>query len=206
MDSSKINVLRASLGSIAISELQNAYYTSGLSLAELREDYDLPSDFTDSDFIALFGLFEIDKICPVCFEHLYAPHVSRGIYGAGVTSYDEACIVCVSCHLNSAQIERETFYLDKEVELGQIFSDEPLTFDWGKFDPDNRRHVTFAFLFACCLNRGHFIGPINLDYGYEGFYKDLRFLEKAGYLVPSWLSKKDVDQYSLRDDGSVSWN
>lgn len=45
MDSSKINVLRASLGSIAISELQNAYYTSGLSLAELREDYDLPSDF-----------------------------------------------------------------------------------------------------------------------------------------------------------------
>ena len=83
MDSSKINVLRASLGSTAISEMQNAYYTSGLSLAELREDYDLPSDFTDSDFIALFGLFEIDKMCPVCFGHLYAPHVSRGIYGAG---------------------------------------------------------------------------------------------------------------------------
>ena len=206
MDSSKINVLRASLDSTAISEMQNAYYTSGLSLAELREDYDLPSDFTDSDFIALFGLFEIDKICPVCFGHLYAPHVSRGIYGAGATSYDDACIVCVSCHLNSAQIERETFYLDKEAELGQIFSNEPLTFDWSKFDFDNRQHITFDFLFACCLNRGHFIGPINLDYGYEGFYRDLRFLEEAGYLVPSWLSKKDVDQYSLRDNGSVSWN
>ena len=63
--------------------MQNAYYTLGLSLAELREDYDLPSGFTDSDFIALFGLFEIDKICPVCFGHLCAPHVSRGIFGAG---------------------------------------------------------------------------------------------------------------------------
>ena len=52
MDSSKFNVLRASLGSTAISEMQNAYYTLGLSLAELREDYDLPSGFTDSDFIA----------------------------------------------------------------------------------------------------------------------------------------------------------
>lgn len=206
MDSSKINVLRASLGSTAISEMQNAYYTSGLSLAELREDYDLPSDFTDSDFIALFGLFEIDKMCPVCFGHLYAPHVSRGIYGAGSTSYDKESVVCVSCHLNSAQIEWEAAYLEKEGELSQIFSSEPLTFDWDKFDPDNRQHVTFAFLFACCLNRGRFIGPINLDYGYDGFYKDLRSLEKAGYLVPSWLSKKDVDQYSLRADGSVSWN
>lgn len=88
MDSSKFNALRASLGSTAISEMQNAFYTLGLSLAELREDYDLPSGFTDSDFIALFGLFEIDKICPVCFGHLCAPHVSRGIFGAGPTPYD----------------------------------------------------------------------------------------------------------------------
>ena len=206
MDSSKINVLRASLGSTAISEMQNAYYTSGLSLAKLREDYDLPSDFTDSDFIALFGLFEIDKMCPVCFGHLFAPHVSRGINGAGSTSYDKACVVCVSCHLNSAQIEREAAYLEKEGELSQIFSSEPLTFDWSTFDPDNRQHVTFAFLFACCLNGGSFIGPINLDYGYEGFHKDLHSLVKAGYLAPSWLSKKDVDQYSLGDNGSVSWD
>ena len=79
MDSSKINVLRASLGSIAIPELQNAYYTSGLSLAELREDYDLPSDFTDSDFIALFGLFEIDKICPVCLS-VFMPLMLVGVF------------------------------------------------------------------------------------------------------------------------------
>lgn len=206
MDSSKINVLRASLGSTVISDMQNAYYTSGLSLAELRERYDLPSDFSDPDFISLFGLFEIDKICPVCFGHLYAPHVSRGIIGAGPTSYDKSRVFCVSCHLNSAQIEREAAYLEKEGELSQIFSSEPLTFDWGKFDPDNRQHITFAFLFACCLNGGSFIGPINLDYGYDGFYKDIHSLVKAGYLVPSWLSKKDVDQYSLRDNGSVSCN
>ena len=145
-------------------------------------------------------------MCPVCFGHLYAPHVSRGICGAEPTSYDKACVVCVSCHLNSAQIEREAAYLEKEGELSQIFSNEPLTFDWGKFDLDNRLHISFDFLFACCLNRGHFIGPINLDYGYDGFYKDLHSLVKARYLVPSWLSKKDVDQYSLRDNGSVSWN
>lgn len=114
MDSSKINVLRASLGSTAISEMQNAYYTLGLSLAELREDYDLPSGFTNSDFIALFGLFESDKICPVCLGHLCAPHVSRGIFGAGPTSYDKSRVLCVSCRLTSDQIERETFYLDKE--------------------------------------------------------------------------------------------
>ena len=206
MDSSKINELRASLGSTAISEMQNAYYTSGLSLAELREDYDLPSVFTDSDFISLFGLFEIDKMCPVCFGHLYAPHVSRGVYGAGPTSYVKSRVLCVSCHLTSDQIERETFYLEKEGELSQLFPSEPLTFDWGKYDPDNRQHITFAFLFAHFLNRGRFIGPIDLDYGYDGLYKDVRSLRKAGYLVPSWLSKNDVDQYCLGDDGSVSWD
>lgn len=206
MDSSKINVLRASLGSTVISDMQNAYYTSGLSLAELRECYDLPSDFSDPDFISLFGLFEIDKICPVCFGHLYAPHVSRGIIGAGPTSYDKSRVLCVSCHLTSDQIERESFYLDKEGELSQIFPSEPLTFDWDKYDPDNRQHIIFAFLFAHCLNRGRFISPIDLDYGYDGLYKDVRSLRKAGYLVPSWLSKNDVDQYSLGDDGSVSWD
>lgn len=206
MDSSKINMLRASFGSTAITEMQNAYYTSGLSLAELRECYDLPSDFADSDFISLFGLFEIDKICPVCFGHLYAPHVSRGIYGAGPTSYDKSRVLCGSCHLTSDQIERETFYLNKKGELSQIFSSEPLTFDWGKYDPNNRQHVTFAFLFARCLNSGRFIGPINLDYGYGGFYEDVHSLVEAGYLVPSWLSKNDVDHYSLKDDGSVSLN
>lgn len=55
----------------------------------------MPSDFTDSDFIALFGLFEIDKMCPVCLGHLYALHVCRGICGAEPTSYDKADVVCV---------------------------------------------------------------------------------------------------------------
>lgn len=206
MDSSKINALRASLGSNAISEIQNAYYTSGLSLTELRERYDLPVGFTDSDFINLFGLFEIDRMCPVCFSHLYAPHVSRGISDATSNSYNVSRVFCGSCHINSAEIERETYYLDKEGELSQIFLREPLTFDWGEYDPDNRQHVSLAILFGCFINGARFIGPFNQGYGYYCFNEDIRSLKNAGYLVPSWRSKRDVDQYHLKDDGSVSWN
>lgn len=79
MDSSKINVLRASLGSIAISELQNAYYTSGLSLAEFREDYDLPSDSTDFDFIALFGCSKLTRYAPSALS-IFMPLMLVGVF------------------------------------------------------------------------------------------------------------------------------
>lgn len=44
---SRVDEVRAELGEDNVNELMDAYYTSGLSLNDLRELYDLPKSFTD---------------------------------------------------------------------------------------------------------------------------------------------------------------
>ena len=51
---SRVDEVRAELGEDNVNELMDAYYTSGLSLKDLRELYDLPKSFTDEKIVELF--------------------------------------------------------------------------------------------------------------------------------------------------------
>ena len=57
---SRVDEVRAELGEDNVNELMDAYYTSGLSLNDLRELYDLPKSFTDKKIVELFPMIELD--------------------------------------------------------------------------------------------------------------------------------------------------
>lgn len=61
---SRVDEVRAELGEDNVNELMDAYYTSGLSLNDLRELYDLPKSFTDKKIVELFPMIELDDGCP----------------------------------------------------------------------------------------------------------------------------------------------
>lgn len=63
---SRVDEVRAELGEDNVNELMDAYYTSGLSLNDLRELYDLPKSFTDKKIVELFPMIELDDGCPLC--------------------------------------------------------------------------------------------------------------------------------------------
>ena len=63
---SRVDEVRAELGEDNVNELMDAYYTSGLSLKDLRELYDLPKSFTDEKIVELFPMIELDDGCPLC--------------------------------------------------------------------------------------------------------------------------------------------
>lgn len=62
---SRVDEVRAELGEDNVNELMDAYYTSGLSLNDLRELYDLPKSFTDKKIVELFPMIELDDGCPL---------------------------------------------------------------------------------------------------------------------------------------------
>ena len=53
---SRVDEVRAELGEDNVNELMDAYCTSGLSLNDLRELYDLPKSFTDKKIVELFPM------------------------------------------------------------------------------------------------------------------------------------------------------
>ena len=66
---SRVDEVRAELGEDNVNELMDAYYTSGLSLNDLRELYDLPKSFTDKKIVELFPMIELDdglRRCALC--------------------------------------------------------------------------------------------------------------------------------------------
>ena len=84
---SRVDEVRAELGEDNVNELMDAYYTSGLSLNDLRELYDLPKSFADEKIVELFPMIELDDGCPLCGGALFAPRISRGIKDVSADSY-----------------------------------------------------------------------------------------------------------------------
>ena len=101
---SRVDEVRAELGEDNVNELMDAYYTSGLSLKDLRELYDLPKSFTDEKIVELFPSIEIEEDCPFCGYTLVAPRLSRGIRGVMKNSYREVDIKCPHCNKSRRQM------------------------------------------------------------------------------------------------------
>lgn len=94
---SRVDEVRAELGEDNVNELMDAYYTSGLSLNDLRELYDLPKSFTDKKIVELFPMIELDDGCPLCGGALFAPRISRGIKDVSADSYYKDQVFCPNC-------------------------------------------------------------------------------------------------------------
>ena len=103
---SRVDEVRAELGEDNVNELMDAYYTSGLSLNDLRELYDLPKSFTDKKIVELFPMIELDDGCPLCGGALFAPRISRGIKDVSADSYYKDQVFCpIAVKLDSKQCE-----------------------------------------------------------------------------------------------------
>ena len=79
---SRVDEVRAELGEDNVNELMDAYYTSGLSLNDLRELYDLPKSFADEKIVELFPMIKLNDGCPSAAER----SLPLGLAGASRTS------------------------------------------------------------------------------------------------------------------------
>ena len=140
---SRVDEVRAELGEDNVNELMDAYYTSGLSLNDLRELYDLPKSFTDKKIVELFPMIELDDGCPLCGGALFAPRISRGIKDVSADSYYKDQVFCPNCGKTRQQAMRELEEFERKYRLRRAFSIESKEFEWAKRNPDSLTSTVF---------------------------------------------------------------
>lgn len=199
---SRVDEVRAELGEDNVNELMDAYYTSGLSLKDLRELYDLPKSFTDEKIVELFPSIEIEEDCPFCGYALVAPRLSRGIRGAVKSSYREVDIKCPHCNKSRRQIYRE---IDDDIaryEIRKAFSRQACEFDWEAYDPNDFVHVALEVLVENRDTGNHtLLAPIRTKPLLYGFFDLCKNLRQRGYIEPSAAYDKWMDGFEEAEDG-----
>lgn len=191
---SRVDEVRAELGEDNVNELMDAYYTSGLSLKDLRELYDLPKSFTDEKIVELFPMIELDDGCPLCDGALFAPRISRGIKDVSAGSYYKSQVFCPNCGKTRQQAMRELEELEQKNRLRREFSREPKEFEWAKRNPDSLTSTVFEVLIEVKGRGGNtYLRPIADQPLLLGFIDACKALRGEGYIQPTaafdeWLS------------------
>lgn len=191
---SRVDEVRAELGEDNVNELMDAYYTSGLSLKDLRELYDLPKSFTDEKIVELFPMIELDDGCPLCGGALFAPRISRGIKDVSAGSYYKSQVFCPNCGKTRQQAMRELEELERKNRLRREFSREPKEFEWAKRNPDSLTSTVFEVLIEVKGRGGNtYLRPIADQPLLLGFIDACKALRGEGYIQPTaafdeWLS------------------
>lgn len=191
---SRVDEVRAELGEDNVNELMDAYYTSGLSLKDLRELYDLPKSFTDEKIVELFPMIELDDGCPLCGGALFAPRISRGIKDVSAGSYYKSQVFCPNCGKTRQQAMRELEELERKNRLRREFSREPKEFEWAKRNPDSLTSTVFEVLIEVKGMGGNtYLRPIADQPLLLGFIDACKALRGEGYIQPTaafdeWLS------------------
>lgn len=199
---SRVDEVRAELGEDNVNELMDAYYTSGLSLKDLRELYDLPKSFTDEKIVELFPSIEIEEDCPFCGYTLVAPRLSRGIRGVMKNSYREVDIKCPHCNKSRRQIDREIGDDITRHEIRKAFSRQACEFDWEAYDPNDFDHVALEVLVENRDTGNHtLLAPIYTKPLLYGFFDLCKSLRQRGYIEPSAAYDKWMDGFEETEDG-----
>lgn len=191
---SRVDEVRAELGEDNVNELMDAYYTSGLSLKDLRELYDLPKSFTDEKIVELFPMIELDDGCPLCGGALFAPRISRGIKDVSAGSYYKSQVFCPNCGKTRQQAMRELEELEQKNRLRREFSREPKEFEWAKRNPGSLTSTVFEVLIEVKGRGGNtYLRPIADQPLLLGFIDACKALRGEGYIQPTaafdeWLS------------------
>lgn len=191
---SRVDEVRAELGEDNVNGLMDAYYTSGLSLKDLRELYDLPKSFTDEKIVELFPMIELDDGCPLCGGALFAPRISRGIKDVSAGSYYKSQVFCPNCGKTRQQAMRELEELERKNRLRREFSREPKEFEWAKRNPDSLTSTVFEVLIEVKGRGGNtYLRPIADQPLLLGFIDACKALRGEGYIQPTaafdeWLS------------------
>lgn len=191
---SRVDEVRAELGEDNVNELMDAYYTSGLSLKDLRELYDLPKSFTDEKIVELFPMIELDDGCPLCGGALFAPRISRGIKDVSAGSYYKSQVFCPNCGKTRQQAMRELEELEQKNRLRREFSREPKKFEWAKRNPGSLTSTVFEVLIEVKGRGGNtYLRPIADQPLLLGFIDACKALRGEGYIQPTaafdeWLS------------------
>lgn len=191
---SRVDEVRAELGEDNVNELMDAYYTSGLSLKDLRELYDLPKSFTDEKIVELFPMIELDDGCPLCGGALFAPRISRGIKDVSAGSYYKSQVFCPNCGKTRQQAMRELEELEQKNRLRRKFSREPKEFEWAKRNPGSLTSTVFEVLIEVKGRGGNtYLRPIADQPLLLGFIDACKALRGEGYIQPTaafdeWLS------------------
>ena len=191
---SRVDEVRAELGEDNVNELMDAYYTSGLSLKDLRELYDLPKSFTDEKIVELFPMIELDDGCPLCGGALFAPRISRGIKDVSAGSYYKSQVFCPNCGKTRQQAMRELEELEQKNRLRREFSREPKEFEWAKRNPGSLTSTVFEVLIEVKGRAGNtYLRPIADQPLLLGFIDACKALRGEGYIQPTaafdeWLS------------------
>ena len=204
---SKIDSARAELGADAIEELMGAYYSSGLSLKELKELYEPIRGFTDSDIIQLFPMLELDDSCSLCGAALSAPRISRGIKNATADSYYDQQVVCTNCGKTKIEIEKEHQDTLRIEKIRNIYSDDADNFIWSEYDVDKYEDVVFEVLVSTqgILNNT-FLEPLIVKPLMADFFDACKSLQQAGYIRASAAFDKWLDGFEVEKDGvSYYW-
>lgn len=201
---SKIERARTELGTDAIEELMDAYYTSGLSLKELKELYEPIKGFTDSDIIQLFPMLELDDCCFLCGKPLCAPRISRGVEGATSNTYYDRQIVCTNCEKTKTQIEKEYQDALQIEKIRSVYSREADDFLWSEYDVNKLDDVVFEVLiFTQGILNNTYLEPLHAKPLMINFFDECRNLRKAGYIRPSAAFDKWLDGFKVEEDDVV---
>lgn len=197
---SKINEVRAELGEDKIHELMDAYYTSGFSLKELKELFDIPQSFTDGNILQLFPMIELDDGCPLCGGAVSAPRISRGIKGASSTSYYTSQIVCTNCNVTLQEAKQKANRIEWVYKLRRSFSREPKEYNWESYNPDSLIDVAYEVLVEVRGDTDHgYIKPIKEPPLALNFTDCCRALRNADYIEPSAAFDKWLDGFQEQD-------
>ena len=204
---SRVDEVRAELGEDNVNELMDAYYTSGLSLNDLRELYDLPKSFTDKKIVELFPMIELDDGCPLCGGALFAPRISRGIKDASADSYYKDQVFCPNCGKTRQQAMRELEEFERKYRLRRAFSIEPKEFEWAKRNPDSLTSTVFEVLIEVRGGGGNtYLGPIADQPLLFGFIDACKALRGEGYIQPTAAFDKWLSGFEEEEDGfSFYW-
>lgn len=202
-----VEEVRAELGDDSILELMDAYYTSGLSLRDLKELFGIPSRFTDGDIVSLFPLIALDDKCPLCGSTLYAHHLSRGCEGVTANSYRSGSVRCLCCGKKLDAINLEYEELRRRDSIRKTYSAKPSEFDWNMYDPDSIGDVFLELLVAAFgINSNTFLAPFRQSPFLLGFFDLCRYLYKKGLIKPSAAFDRWLDGFEVADDGvSFYW-
>ena len=199
---SRVDEVRAELGEDNVNELMDAYYTSGLSLKDLRELYDLPKSFTDEKIVELFPMIELDDGCPLCGGALFAPRISRGIKDVSAGSYYKSQVFCPNCGKTRQQAMRELEELEQKNRLRREFSREPKEFEWAKRNPGSLTSTVFEVLIEVKGRGGNtYLRPIADQPLLLGFIDACKALRGEGYIQPTAAFDEWLSGFEYQKDG-----
>ena len=201
---SRVDEVRAELGEDNVNELMDAYYTSGLSLNDLRELYDLPKSFADEKIVELFPMIELDDGCPLCGGALFAPRISRGIKDVSADSYYKGQVFCPNCGKTRQQAMRELEEFEQKNRLRRAFSREPKEFEWAKRNPDSLTSTVFEVLIEVKGMGGNtYLRPIADQPLLFGFIDACKALRGEGYIQPTAAFDEWLSGFEEQEDGFV---